>query len=438
MVADFAAAVRQPSWTLLLSVLLILHVSLPCQGKVQSGPLRISGPKRENHWKYVSKFGYGLGTGNFSVRVKLHSPKTVASEATLKFEVYLDEDWNEVENMEDICSRQAKAKQRRDLVVNPEGEWGAWVEGQLAQYVRPHIWYFAISDCDGALQNFTHRLKFEFKASQDGGSQFSIELRYMPLANVVFLIGLSYFVWVFVVQTRSFSRSAGSVHPVIWTLSAAIVLQFIAQVFHTLHLWCYAYDGSGVKALEVLSEICFMLSQVTQTSLLILIGLGYTLLQSKIGELDLMIPMCFMIGVIHIMLVGFGKIKDDASYKYHENEGVVGWVLLIMRLFLYAWFLWAVHSSSSESPSKIRDFYRRFRAAGSIYFLSFPAIFVFTKCFAPYVQHGVMAVGCMTMQMGSNLWLANLFLTRGEYFNVSTLSSSALPGGTKCGIVKEE
>ena len=59
--------------------------------------------------------------------------------------------------------------------------------------------------------------------------------------------------------------------------------------------------------------------------------------------------MCFMIGVIHIMLVGFGKIKDpstrdfgavlqccsavqdDASYKYHENEGVIGWILLVLR-----------------------------------------------------------------------------------------------------------
>merc|ERR1712061_775534 len=104
----------------------------------------------------------------------------------------------------------------------------------------------------------------------------------------------------------------------------------------------YKRDGSGIKALEVISEIFFMLSQMGQTSLLILIALGYTLLQSRMGELDLMIPMCFMVGVIHIMLVGFGKIKDDASYKYHENEGAVGYILLTIRLMLYGWFLWAV------------------------------------------------------------------------------------------------
>jgi len=421
----------------LLGLLLGLSVPL-AEGKFQAGPIRISGPKKENHWKYLSKFGYAVGTGTFNVRVKLHSPKTITNEAKLALEVFLDEDWPEVEAMENICDRKLKARQVREIRVDPNGEWGEWVNGSLGQYVRPHIWFFALSDCDQALQNFTHRLKFEFKANQDGGSEFSVEMRMMPTANFIYLLGFTYFVWLFVVRTKTFQKSSGSIHPVIWTLSVAILIQFIAQIFHSIHLWRYGYDGSGVKALEVLSEILSMLSQVTLSSLLILIALGYTLLQSKIGELDLMIPMCFMVGVIHIMLVGFGKIKDDASYKFHENEGAVGWVLLITRLGLYAWFLWAVQSSASEGGMKLRTFLSQFRIAGSIYFLAYPMIFLMTKCFAPYYQHAAMAVGLMLMQMGSNLWLANLFLTRGEYFKVSTLSSSMLPGGTKFGLVKEE
>eukprot|EP00933_Yihiella_yeosuensis_P064501 TRINITY_DN67890_c0_g1_i1.p1 TRINITY_DN67890_c0_g1~~TRINITY_DN67890_c0_g1_i1.p1 ORF type:complete len:218 (-),score=22.74 TRINITY_DN67890_c0_g1_i1:315-968(-) len=215
-------------------------------------------------------------------------------------------------------------------------------------------------------------------------------------------------------------------------------VQYIAQACHTVHLLVYKFDGDGVKPLEVISEILFMLSQVTQTSLLILIALGYTLLQSRIGELDLMIPMCFMTGVIHIMLVGFGKIKDDASYKFHENEGVIGWILLSMRCMLWAWFLWAVQSSAREGGFKLRNFLSQYRIAGSVYFLAYPTIFLVTKLFAPYLQHGVMSIGLMVMQGCSNLWLATLFLTRGEYFKVSTLSASDLPGGCKVGLVKEE
>lgn len=422
----------------LLVIVVISHLLSLADGKFQSGTLRISGPNKENHWKYMSKFGYGIGMGSFKVRVKLHSPKTMKEDRDLKLQVYLDEDWSYVEGMTELCQRKSKAKQVQNLRVNGNGSWSPWSEGRLSQNMRPHIWYFAAVDCEEILQNFTHRLKFEFSAQQENGSEYSTELMYMREANFVFFAAFVYFVYSFSIQTQTFSKSSGSVHPVIWTLCASIILQFVAQLFHTIHLWAYAFDGSGVKALEVLSEILFMLAQVTQTSLLILIALGYTLLQSKIGELDLMIPMCFMIAVIHIMLVGFGKIKDDASYKYHENEGVVGWILLVLRLLLYVWFLWAVGSSSNESGMKMQNFLRKYRAAGSIYFLSYPLIFMITKLFAPYWQHAVMSVGLMMMQFCSNLWLAKLFLTRSEYYQVSTLSSSCLPGGTKVGFVKEE
>lgn len=33
------------------------------------------------------------------------------------------------------------------------------------------------------------------------------------------------------------------------------------QAMHTIHLFAYKYDGDGLKACEVLSEILFMLAQ---------------------------------------------------------------------------------------------------------------------------------------------------------------------------------
>lgn len=409
----------------------------PAHGKVTSGHIRISGAKAENHWKYVSKFGYTTGRGSFQLRVKPWQPKTLGTDAVIQMSVYLDEDWPRVESSA-FCDRPALARQVQTITVLANGSWSEWRTGTLHQSVRPHIWYFAVSDCNHTLQNFTHRMRWEFQAQQDGGSQFSVEQSWMLTVNVLCLLGFSAYNWVFLKRSLKFGKSAGSVHPVIWTLSVAIFVQYLAQVLHTIHLWRYSYDGAGYKPLEVFSEVLFMLAQVSQTSLLILIALGYTLLQSKIGELDLMIPLCFMIGVIHVMLVGFGKIQDDASYKYHENEGVVGWILLIMRLLLFVWFLWAVNSCADEGGARLANFLRKFRAAGSVYFLAYPAIFLSTKLFAPYLQHMVMTTGLIAMQMGSNIWLGTLFLTRGEYFKVSTLSSSDLPGGVKIGVVKEE
>lgn len=407
------------------------------EAKSQNGQVRLGGSKKDNRWKYLNKFGYTVGKGTFQFRLQLAQPPTLPKDSRVTLSVYVDEDWPKVETMADLCERPKLARQEREAWLDHTGHWSAWVNGTLTQVVRPHIWFFAVHDCGGNLQNFTHRFRFEFRAVQDDGSEFSVEMRWMLLSNFICLMGFSVFIYYFFQRVRAFFH-ASEVHPVVWTLSAAMFLQYLAQLLHTLHLWKYRSDGLGIKGLEVLSEILFMLSQVVETSLLILIALGYTLLQSKIGELDLMLPLCFMVAVIHIMLVGFGKMQDDASYKYHENEGAVGWVLLCMRLLLFVWFLWAVQSTAAEGGMRLKNFARQFAVAGSLYFLAYPVIFTVTQIFAPYLQHRILSLGLMAMQMGSNMWLARLFVTKSEYFKVSTLNSSFLPGGARVGLDKEE
>jgi hypothetical protein len=364
-------------------------------------------------------------------------PKTLPAGTTIQFHEYLDEQWLDVEALENDCDRAKKARKTKSIELSPSGNWSEWERGSVRQTMRPHIWYYALSDCNGTLRNSTHRIKWEMQFEQEGGSEFSVEMRWMLPANIIFLAGFTLFFRVFFQGARQFARSAGSTHPVIWTLCGTMAVQYLAQVLHTVHLWRYRSNGSGIKAFEVISEVLFMFSQVSQASLLIIIALGYTLLQSKLGELDLVIPASFLAALVHMLLVGFGKLQDDESYKYHENEGVPGWILLVMRLLLLIWFLWAVQSTGNAAKNNVqlRAFLTQFRAVGSLYFLAYPAIFMVTKCFAPYIQHGVMAIGLMCMQLGSNVWLAALFLTRGRYFRVSTLSMSELPCGR---IVKEE
>jgi len=426
--------------TLRTICLLAVWIIPATHAKLQGGYVRLNGLMHHTQWGYISKFGYNIGNGRFQIRMRPNNPQTLLHDVKLVVSVYLDEEWPTVEKLagSQTCDKLTHARLVKDISINATGDWGDWTDGSLSQSTRPHIWFFAISDCDHQLENFSHKLEFEFHATQEDGSEFSVEMQWMLTANMVFLVGFTILLTCFWKGSERFIRSAGSVHPVIWILCVGMVVQYMAQLFHTLHLRCYKYDGDGLKFLEILSEILFMLSQMSQSSLLILIALGYTLLQSKLGELDLMIPMCLLIAFIHMMLVGLGKLEDDAPYRFHKNEGPIGWTLLFMRLGLYAWFYWAAGSSARESGTKIRSFLYRFRVGGSLYFLAFPCIFLVTKCFAPYLQHGIMTIGLLVMQMGSNVWLTALFLTRGDYYNLSTLSSSALPGGTKVGTVKEE
>jgi len=409
--------------------------------KHQFGTLRLGGIKAPSKWKYVSKFAYGIGAGEYALRVKLTRPKTLFAEANLSLEFYLDEDWVLAEAKKDVCQRHTQARTKRQAGVDKSGAWGPWINGTVRQTVRPHVWFIAISECNSShgMPSSRHTLEFEFVARQENGSHFGVDMHWMLESNLIFLIGFTFFLYRFRVAVSAFLQSAGSIHPTIWTLTAAMVIQYGAQCCHTLHLWVFRYNGAGLWGLDLVSEILFMVAQVIQSSLLILIALGYTLLQSKIGELDLMLPVSFMVGVIHIILVGVSKVGDGHSYKFHENEGVFGWVLLTFRVLLYIWFMWAVRSTASEGGMNIRRFMLgQFQTAGSFYFLAYPIIFVATQQFASYWQHFVLSTGLMIMQMGSNFWLASLFLQRGEYFKVSTLNASFLPGGARVGVDKEE
>lgn len=40
---------------------------------------------------------------------------------------------------------------------------------------------------------------------------------------------------------------------------------------------------------------------------------------------------CVVTQVVHVLLVGFGKIKDDASYKFYENEGTTSLTTITCR-----------------------------------------------------------------------------------------------------------
>ncbi|EER03657.1 hypothetical protein Pmar_PMAR022954 [Perkinsus marinus ATCC 50983] len=295
-------------------------------------------------------------TGYWRVRMRTVRPH-LTEPVRIPVEVYLDNDWDAVESA-DFCERSRYRKTSRFVELPANGEWSGWVSGELSQTVRPHVWYFAVLDCGEQLKSTT-RIKFEFIAHQENGSEFSAELRGTRGIVWVQLIISVLFTWFFAKECRKFVRSADSLHPVVITLACAIALQ-----------------------------------------------------------------------VVHVLLVGFGKIKDDASYKFYENE--------VIRLLLAVWFLWAVNETRKEAGMKLRYFLAKFAGLGMVYFFSYPVLFVITGFFAPYYRQKVMLLGWFAIKYGVFAWMTSMFLTRGDYFQVSTLNSSFLPGGVRPGLDKEE
>eukprot|EP00438_Fugacium_kawagutii_P001154 Skav218145 [mRNA] locus=scaffold759:556089:574444:+ [translate_table: standard] len=210
--------------------------------------------------------------------------------------------------------------------------------------------------------------------------------------------------------------SVGGLHPVIWALAAVIAMQLLAQSLTALHLWRYSYNGIGVKTIEATSEVMFILSQLVQSTLLILIGYGYALVPVDV-EPGTVLLIFSLSAVIHIILVLLTKVEDSAD-KFHDYDGLAGKMLLGFRLAAFAIFL------------GLRTLLVKFGFIGTLYFVGHPFLVLLSSVFAPYWRPPLLNPCLAALQIGTAWWLHKLFLSRGEFFEVSELNASSLPGGT--------
>mmetsp|Transcript_91843 Transcript_91843/g.264906 ORF Transcript_91843/g.264906 Transcript_91843/m.264906 type:complete len:436 (+) Transcript_91843:86-1393(+) len=383
-------------------------------------------------WQYISKFGFGIGTGEFRVRVRqVRRPgEPDLSGEKLVLERHLDERWAEVEAIEDPCDRRTDRKDP-EVTVGVDGDWGPMKVGRLSQRIRPHVWYFALSACEAPLPNGTFAFDVEVDARQPDGSHFSVEAAWAWQSSLVTLSLCSALLVRYWRKACRFWSRIGELHPVIKTLAGVIVSQYVAQLLHIGQLVIYSGNGRGAPILEILAEALLISSEVVETSLLLVIAMGYTLTRSSSGVLRLCVPVCSAAAAFHVVLLVLEKTEAEASHKFTGHEGVRGWTTLALRLALFAWFLRAVRSTAAaDSSLKVRAFLRQFTLAASAYFLAYPVAFFIVPIFAPYWRRTVMDFGLTAARVCANLWLASLFLDRGVYFEVSALGATLLPGGS--------
>jgi len=441
-------------WAGALRAGLCLLAWIPLEAKLQVAQLHLGGVQR---WGFMSKFGYAPGNGTYRLRVRVPSQtRRPDGNITLRFESYLDEDWNEVLSIEDPCLRTRKTRKTWNLNVPSNGQWSDPWNGQVRNTVRSHVWYFVLLHCGEKLKDHSVRFEYEIRHLNEGDSHFTIEKQWTLPANVLSLLCFLAFSILFARRCISEMRGVGKLHPVIQGLVAVVGLELLAQSLHALHLLRYGYDGKGLRLLEIVAELLFVLSQLVQSTLLLLIGYGYTLLPVDIAP-D-MVVLAFGIGaVLHIVLVLLIKGEDDAD-KFHDYESLAGKILLALRLMLFVGFLWALNGTMQGAPFRIRRFLAKFGFIGTLYFVGPPMVVLLVSFFAPYWRPPILTSCLMLLQIldssrsleigrvlfilqpsfqkqhgpriSTAWWLNHLFLSRGEFFEVSELNSSSLPGGT--------
>lgn len=52
------------------------------------------------------------------------------------------------------------------------------------------------------------------------------------------------------------------------------------------------------------------------------------------------IPVIVLIAMIHFVIALLTIVDVDEAHKHHGYDGFQGWVLVVMKLVIYAYFVW--------------------------------------------------------------------------------------------------
>jgi hypothetical protein len=382
----------------------------------------------DTDWRYLTKFAMDIGKGDWSMKVRFNKPiDETDEELRLKATIYLDDNWQDVLNQETCDSKVSEAKRVKNLYLPYNGDWSKEISGTLSQKARPHVWFFALSDCEHRLEAKT-RLRVEVTLLNTENSQFSLEERGLEYIYPLLLVFFSAFLFTSTRKVLERYRRTEEIEGPQVGLVIAISAAFLSLMFMCGHIWAYSYNGQGFVLLDFLAQALEVISQLVLSVLFILLSSGWTLKYREYPEADIYIPVTLLVTMLHVLIVGFGRITDDSHYKFSDYEGEAGMLLVLLRVGMWLWFVYCIKGLLKSLTGRQAMFTQYFSVLASAYFLALPVIVVISWGFVPYARHKVVTFGTWLIQVLAIAALSHLFSEKSSYYKMSTMSSSVLPG----------
>ena len=389
-------------------------------------------------FKYVTKFSFEIGDGKLLISGKFtdsveHLDRRL-DKIDIKFLAFLDDDWPQVQAAKTCQEKEDLARLKINLPVPTDARPSNVMDGYLTQKLRTRVWYFAWSDCERQFARFItpgNKLNVELKFINSDGSHFSAEDNGMTWWYFLELIILIGFFCANSVKFYRFYLTQESLDLPFLILNVAIFLECISVSLELWHLLLYSQNGHGNFVLDFLSQASGVFSQFIIVLLVILISSGWSIDFYKIQELNLYLPLSIMVGLFHFIIVGLGRIKD--SSKFHDYEGVSGWIIMLFKLFFFIIFIFLIKNTyrNASTNNEKKNFIKSFSLFGTIYLLALPILVLISNILvAPYVRNKVIILGTLTLQIGSSIILTYLLSSKkSKYHQISMKGRTLLPSG---------
>eukprot|EP00993_Chasmostoma_nieuportense_P001040 NODE_1955_length_1325_cov_24.953255_g1858_i0.p1 GENE.NODE_1955_length_1325_cov_24.953255_g1858_i0~~NODE_1955_length_1325_cov_24.953255_g1858_i0.p1 ORF type:complete len:424 (+),score=116.88 NODE_1955_length_1325_cov_24.953255_g1858_i0:38-1273(+) len=393
--------------------------------KVTSGMLRLS---TKEPFAILDRFAYAIGDGEFTA--SLFHPKGSPYSGPGHLLLVLDEDW-------DAFTRETSCAQKINLARAPLEVTGEPLSSVVRQSIRAHVWYAVFINCRVAEgEGSRRRLAFRATFTNPNGNHFGADEEGLLVTYYLVMSGLFLFDAFYLARFLKLRAVLGGTHPALWILTAACLALTAACVLECCHLLMFSRNGTGLPACDLMAEILTWLFQLILSFLLMFLGWGWTITQTKavvsnvvFYHLDIWL-LILMVAMLQISLVLIGRFFADTHDKFHDHESWPGFALVGISFGQLLIFISGIRSTKTSAHSNInrRIFMARLATCGTIWFCSLPLIVLLAALCPPYYRHRVVSLGTLLTNVLGVTLLAKQFVTRGEYFRLSTLSKNLLPG----------
>ena len=378
----------------------------------------------ESPWQEITRFGLGLGQGNFSISARLRNP---SEDKNLKLNIVL---YSGLKWTEDLIQMKCEEKvsqssSKYEISLPSTGKWSKKTGGRLIQKQNPQIYYFILADCSGSL--IGKEIIIDFTVVNPGNNHFSIEMigikNSFGIALVLLLLIFGKNVWDFIQLWRKDEEITG---PRIW-LNAAIVDIIVSVLLEFIHLCVFEADGKGFSAFQLVSEIFALFYQLLISTLLIVVASGWTIIFTRFPKPRLYFPAIAVQVAIHLALVVFNWLYELPRHSFSKYEEWSGAVIFLFRMLMFLVFIRNLVQTSRHEDFKKTSYFYWFGIWASLYFLSLPGLVYGAFMFPTYQREYIVASLHLLIQIVIFYSLYRILVVKGDLYKMNKVLSM-LPG----------
>jgi hypothetical protein len=164
----------------------------------------------------------------------------------------------------------------------------------IHEHVRPRWWWIYLADCNetATFGDMTFDLHWEQNTSDDWSREFGMNDKDL---NTVYLVYLVIYIGLVCAQVYAYYlyRIQQYIHQVIKLLTATIVLQMFAVLFHFVDWMIFMETGQHELFFAIIATLCEIMASTVFLLLLFVLAQGWT-----ISRFEVMYPRILLIGVV--------------------------------------------------------------------------------------------------------------------------------------------